>query len=560
MKHKKLVLKIIGVALVLASTLFWISRVDGMITEELEEASECVILEDAWDITINETVYPNVLLTEFRFPAVRKGDRITMQCVLPSDWEPVEGALRFYVRHNAVRMYIDGNQICEYGFDRLAAGKSLGSGYQFVKFPNEYKGRTLRIELVMAEDKVFTKLDSVRIYEWENAYRLIATEGRLPLFCGSFLILFGLIVCGITAVALIFSVKYVRLFCISVFSVSMGLWTLSYYNIMQIFTIPLYSVSLINYLALYLAPIPLTVYIRKEVENLENRILKIFYWSFLIAEVTAVCAAILLHAFDIVHMAGILKYMQAVLMGGLLFFLIVLLMNLKFSKPENRLSVAGLLVVVVCVAYDMLGYNIERYFGSDAFSLNGVSSVGIMIFICILFVSFYLEMTQRMMEQKERDFLIKSAYTDELTQIHNRRYCMEYMTKLKEQKNFEYTVICFDVNNLKTVNDTFGHARGDVLLKSAAEVLEKTFGEQGFVARMGGDEFVAILRTVEEVRIGALIERFLRNVSQKNRAVRDLNMSIAYGYACGSQNSSDIEKVYQKADDNMYEKKKQMKG
>ncbi len=560
MKHKKLVLKIIGVALVLASTLFWISRVDGMITEELEEASECVILEDAWDITINETVYPNVLLTEFRFPAVRKGDRITMQCVLPSDWEPVEGALRFYVRHNAVRMYIDGNQIYEYGFDRLAAGKSLGSGYQFVKFPNEYKGRTLRIELVMAEDKVFTKLDSVRIYEWENAYRLIATEGRLPLFCGSFLILFGLIVCGITAVALIFSVKYVRLFCISVFSVSMGLWTLSYYNIMQIFTIPLYSVSLINYLALYLAPIPLTVYIRKEVENLENRILKIFYWSFLIAEVTAVCAAILLHAFDIVHMAGILKYMQAVLMGGLLFFLIVLLMNLKFSKPENRLSVAGLLVVVVCVAYDMLGYNIERYFGSDAFSLNGVSSVGIMIFICILFVSFYLEMTQRMMEQKERDFLIKSAYTDELTQIHNRRYCMEYMTKLKEQKNFEYTVICFDVNNLKTVNDTFGHARGDVLLKSAAEVLEKTFGEQGFVARMGGDEFVAILRTVEEVRIGALIERFLRNVSQKNRAVRDLNMSIAYGYACGSQNSSDIEKVYQKADDNMYEKKKQMKG
>lgn len=560
MKHKKLVLKIIGVALVLASTLFWISRVDGMITEELEEASECVILEDAWDITINETVYPNVLLTEFRFPAVRKGDRITMQCVLPSDWEPVEGALRFYVRHNAVRMYIDGNQIYEYGFDRLAAGKSLGSGYQFVKFPNEYKGRTLRIELVMAEDKVFTKLDSVRIYEWENAYRLIATEGRLPLFCGSFLILFGLIVCGITAVALIFSVKYVRLFCISVFSVSMGLWTLSYYNIMQIFTIPLYSVSLINYLALYLAPIPLTVYIRKEVENLENRILKIFYWSFLIAEVTAVCAAILLHAFDIVHMAGILKYMQAVLMGGLLFFLIVLLMNLKFSKPENRLSVAGLLVVVVCVAYDMLGYNIERYFGSDAFSLNGVSSVGIMIFICILFVSFYLEMTQRMMEQKERDFLIKSAYTDELTQIHNRCYCMEYMTKLKEQKNFEYTVICFDVNNLKTVNDTFGHARGDVLLKSAAEVLEKTFGEQGFVARMGGDEFVAILRTVEEVRIGALIERFLRNVSQKNRAVRDLNMSIAYGYACGSQNSSDIEKVYQKADDNMYEKKKQMKG
>ncbi len=560
MKGKKLVLKIIGAAFVLASTLFWISRVDGMITEELEAASECVILDDAWDVTINETVYADVLLTELRFPAVRKGDRITMQRVLPSDWELVEGALRFYVRHNAVRMYIDGSQIYEYGNDRLAAGKTLGSGYQFVKFPGEYKGKTLRIELVMAEDKVFTKLDSVRIYEWENAYRLIATEGRLPLFCGSFLILFGLIVCGITAVALIFSTKYVRLFCISVFSLCMGLWTLSYYNIMQIFTIPLYSVSLINYLALYLAPIPLTVYIREEVENLKSRILKIFYWIFFVTEVTAVCAAILLHAFDIVHMAGILKYMQAVLMGGMLFFLVVLLMNLKFPKLENRLSVAGLLVVVVCVAYDMLGYNLGRYLGSDAFNLKGVSSCGIMIFICILFVSFYLEMTQRMMEQKERNFLIKSAYTDELTRIHNRRYCMEYMEKLKEQKNFNYTVICFDVNNLKVTNDTYGHARGDILLKCAAEVLEQTFGEQGLVARMGGDEFVAILETAEEVRIGMLIEQFLQNVSKKNRTVKDLNMSIAYGYACGSQSSSEIEKVYQTADDNMYEKKKQMKA
>lgn len=560
MKEKKLVLKIIGVALAMVSTLFWVSRVDGMLTEELEAAAECVLLDDGWDITINEAVYQDAVLTELQFPAVRKGDVITMQRVLPADWGLVEGALRFYVRHNAVRMYIDGEQIYEYGHDRLAAGKTLGSGYQFIKFPGEYQGKTLRIELVMAEDKVFTKLDSVRIYEWENAHRLIATEGRLPLLCGSFLILFGLIVCGITTVALIFSVKYVRLFCISVFSVCMGLWTLSYYNIMQIFTIPLYSISLINYLALYLAPIPLTVYIREDVENLKSRFWKLCYRIFLVTEVTAVSAAILLHAFDIVHMAGILKYMQTVLMGGMLFFLIVLLRNLKFSRPENRLSVVGLLVVVICVAYDMLGYNLGRYLGSDAFNLKGVSSCGIMIFICTLFVSFYLEMTQKMMEQKERDFLIKSAYTDELTRLHNRRYCMEYMEKLKEQKNFEYTVICFDVNNLKTINDTFGHAQGDILLKCAAEVLEKTFAEQGFVARMGGDEFVAIIRTAEEVRIGMLIEQFLQNVSQKNRMVRDLNMSIAYGYACGSQIGSEIEKVYQKADDNMYEKKRQMKA
>ena len=169
-------------------------------------------------------------------------------------------------------------------------------------------------------------------------------------------------------------------------------------------------------------------------------------------------------------------------------------------------------------------------------------------------------MTQKMMEQKERDFLIKSAYTDELTQLHNRRYCMEYMNKLKEERNFRYTVVCFDLNNLKTVNDTYGHAKGDVLIRSAAEVIAETFGSYGVVARMGGDEFVAVIGTADEEKLVFLMEEFMQNIARKNRTVRDLNMSIAYGYASGSQSDSDIEKVYQIADDHMYEKKKQMKG
>lgn len=207
----------------------------------------------------------------------------------------------------------------------------------------------------------------------------------------------------------------------------------------------------------------------------------------------------------------------------------------------------------------MINYNNERYFGGQHSNVSGVASSGIMIFICIIFVSFYIEMTQKMMEQKERDILIKSAYTDELTQLHNRRYCMEYMNKLKEERSFKYTVICFDLNNLKFVNDTYGHAKGDVLIRSAAEVIAETFESLGVVARVGGDEFTAVIGTAEEEKLASLMEQFQQNIDRKNRAVKDLNMSIAYGYASGSQSDSDIEKVYQIADDRMYEKKKQMK-
>ena len=136
---------------------------------------------------------------------------------------------------------------------------------------------------------------------------------------------------------------------------------------------------------------------------------------------------------------------------------------------------------------------------------------------------------------------------------------MEYMEKLEEEKENNYTVVCMDLNNLKITNDTYGHAKGDILIKSAAEVISDTFGEDGVVARMGGDEFIAILNTSDSHEIAKVMEQFQINMSKKNKEVEDLNMSIAYGYASCNGEDYEIEKIYQLADDRMYENKKKMK-
>lgn len=185
--------------------------------------------------------------------------------------------------------------------------------------------------------------------------------------------------------------------------------------------------------------------------------------------------------------------------------------------------------------------------------------MGLVIFIFILLVSFYLNLTQKMMQETERNFLIKSAYTDELTQIHNRRYCMEYMTRIKEMENPNYTVFCFDLNNLKTTNDTYGHARGDILIKSAANAIVDAFEPHGIVARMGGDEFIAIVETDDFEKISAMIGEFQNNILRKNEEIPGLHLSIAYGYASCSPKEYNIEKIYQIADNRMYANKQAMK-
>ncbi|MCM1154259.1 MAG: GGDEF domain-containing protein [Roseburia sp.] len=557
---RKTILKALWLLYALISTAIWLPQIDKLFAQDMSLTSRYISLDDSWDITIHGQTYQDVSLSDFTFDVVNKGDEITMQKVLPDTIPLTEGTLRFHIRQSAVRMYLDGEQFYEYGYERMAQNKTVGSGFQFINFPGSYAGKTLTIHLYLSEDAAFSRFDSIRLYEWENAYRILMTENRIPLFTGCFLSIFGLVSIIITIFALAFSIKYIRLFCIALFSMLMGLWTLCYYNVILIFSIPLYSISLLEYLTLYLAPLPLIIYMWEDVKNLEKKLLHIVYWVYFAFHTTATFCMIALHATDTVHCAATLKYMQILIVCGLILFIIIEILNLKSSKTTGRLFLVGMIIIASCIFYDLVIYWNNRYHGKASDSLRGVTSLGIVFFIFILIVSFYINLTQKLMQETERNFLIKSAYTDELTQIHNRRYCMEYMNKIKEAETLDYTVICFDLNNLKITNDTYGHAQGDILIKSAAEVIAETFEANGLVARMGGDEFIAIIETAKRDEISRLLEQFQINLRNKNNEVENLNMSIAFGYASCNSKEYNIEKIYQIADNRMYENKKRMKS
>lgn len=557
----KTILKAFWAVYALASICGTFFFVDHLFSKDYNSISQNIPLIDAWDITINGTPYHDVSLDNFSFDPVSTGDTITMQRKLPDQLDFVEGVLSLHITQTAVNMYIDDELIYEYGHDRISQNKTVGSGLLFINFPKDYQGKMLKIELIVSEKKAFSKFHSIAVYEWQNIYRALMTENRLPLFLGCFLTIFGLVTCCITVYALLFSRKFFKILCVSLFSICMGLWTLCYYNVIMIFSIPLYSICLLEYLMLFLAPIPLIIYMREDVNALGNKSIKIIYNILLTVQITATTCMLMLHAGDIVHCAATLKYMQILIVINLIFFTIIEIINLKYSRQFiHRLFLIGMLILSGCIAYDMISYYISRFQGKSGLPLKGISSLGMVIMIFILFVSFYINLTEKMMQETERNFLIKSAYTDELTQIHNRRYCMEYMNKVKISEEINYTVFCFDLNNLKFVNDTYGHAKGDILIKSAAEVIAETFESRGIVARMGGDEFIAISETADASEIASLMEQFQENIHKKNEEIPDLNMTIACGYASCSPKEYNIEKIYQIADNRMYENKKQMKA
>ena len=482
-----------------------------------------------------------------------------MSCKIPDDLKFEEAALRLHIRQTAVKVYVENKLVYEYGYDRLYKHKTIGSGFQFINCLDKYKGKRLKISLYVAEENAFSKFDSIDIYEWDHAYRALLTENRLPMFLGSFLTIFGLSVTLIAVVALLFSIKYARMLCLGAFSICMGLWTLCYYNVILIYSMPLYTISFVEYMVLYLSPIPILIYMYEYVKELENKNIKIVYWILFTIQMCFNVITIYLHTIDKVHCAASLKYMQILIIFHLIFYVFVLIMNIKKGRINTKSYIIGLLVVVGCIGYDMASYYVNRYW-AGTMSLKGVSAIGIMVFLYLLILEFYRNMSKQMMEETERNSLIRSAYTDELTHLPNRRFCSEEMQKINNNKDATYTVVSFDLNNLKKVNDTYGHSQGDLLIQSAAEVIRDTFSEYGIVGRMGGDEFIAILNSSKEQEINCIIERFYENIKEKNCMYKEFVLSISCGYAISHElEEKNVEKLYQMADNRMYENKKRYK-
>jgi diguanylate cyclase (GGDEF)-like protein len=97
-------------------------------------------------------------------------------------------------------------------------------------------------------------------------------------------------------------------------------------------------------------------------------------------------------------------------------------------------------------------------------------------------------------EQKNNEDALKYlSFHDQLTDLYNRRYFEEEMTRLDTERQLPLAVIVADLNGLELANDTYGHAVGDKLIIAAAETLKNTCRSEDVVARWGGDEFAILL-------------------------------------------------------------------
>lgn len=243
--------------------------------------------------------------------------------------------------------------------------------------------------------------------------------------------------------------------------------------------------------------------------------------------------------------------------------------NTIYPMREVRLALAGAAHTAKESTENRYCWKIARHISPQQLNaaLSGLrAGLGWFYAVLVAMVGIAALPYARLMARKKevQDKFREYAITDSLTRIYNRGFGMEMLGRLINECRRLRTKLCvvmIDVNNLKKVNDHFGHKAGDALLKLVAEALRNSLREVDIVSRFGGDEFLVVLPFTPIENAEAILARVQQNINEMDTTQFDpYEVGFAFGGAeYDPEQNQSIRQLLDMADAKMYEHKRKHK-
>lgn len=161
-----------------------------------------------------------------------------------------------------------------------------------------------------------------------------------------------------------------------------------------------------------------------------------------------------------------------------------------------------------------------------------------------------LDITENKIKEQKIEYL---SFHDKMTGLYNRRYFENEMQRLDSSRNLPITIMIADLDDLKYINDNFGHHAGDDYIITAAKMIKESTRNEEIVARIGGDEFAIILPNTGAEGAQKIYQRIKEKeaeyLKEKNSNSR---FSISVGYSVKNNKELELEEVFKIADQKMY--------
>ncbi len=448
------------------------------------------------------------------------------------------------------------------------AGNDIGLVVQIVPLYWADIGNEVTFEVTPTEDTAF--FSDMRIQLTSEYIYSILRPRMASLFASLTVLFFGLATFFYTFFSSdIKASRRTGYYSLAFFSIVAGMLLLIETQVIQILTGKPELLSALKYLLFLVVAYPLAVFVDSTAKAPHKHI------SPYIGIVTVVLIVVettfnLLLGISYHHMVMLSSVLVII---DLIMTIYLMFKDIKYCSENEKNSPTyptfmAVLILMMCTISDLIFFLSKNGHVTDHAEL---SRIGYVIFIVVLL----LRLLQLSLSRDRKAMLAEKyhneARTDALTGLYNKHAYMEKEIELSSQlweaaKNgkydYEFIVMALDLNNLKKVNDSSGHATGDLYIKDGADILRKALDNHGEIYRVGGDEFTIIIEEKSCEELYAQIVKQLKyytNLYNENNAYQ-IALGFAYGHAiCSPTKIDNIYEAEQAADKEMYDCKRAMK-
>ncbi|MQN01796.1 MAG: GGDEF domain-containing protein [Lachnospiraceae bacterium] len=521
-------------------------------------ASRPILFKDGWSVDYNDKTYRNVNLNRFRFPKrIEAGDTIELNNTIPTTFGK-NLILVFETDYAHVEVYINGRYTYSYLKEPDGSKGVPGRATHMVSLPEDAAGKQCRIIISPGLDDAFVSLPQFHVIPASQISSSYISIDLISSLAGFFLFMNGIIMLFVAFILFVLKRRWEKPLAASLLSFSIGVWTFCRVGVIELFSTAYQANTRLEHLILYFSTLPfieLCIFIRgvnpdkkrNFCAHLSFVIMAVFFATAFVVEYTSIVNPI--HFYFLFQMVMLAD--TCLLIYGT--------KNQERTRG-NLLERCSIYIVLTGAVCDVIRFNIKKSMILD----NRILFHSIMPYIAVVFIILIMfiylnQVNTYFSEQAQEEALKKLAYTDVLTGLHNRAWIDARFKKLKESES-EYQVISLDVNGLKTVNDSMGHAAGDSLLQDCADILTTCFEDIGSVVRMGGDEFLILINAGK----GRFVRKALHKMKKMEAGIstkRKYDINFSYGVSSSDELSNMTpDMVYELADNRMYQMKKRRKA
>lgn len=521
-----------------------------------ENIYSCEEWNDDWTIEVDDTIYDDQSIEDFSMDEVAPGDSVILTNTLSSSFDNIHTSIAFYTYQSTVTAYVDGTVIYNYGQDYYEEGTLVPTNLNIIDLSEDFEGKEIKIEIMATSTYSYRYVERIYIGPSIEMFSYLINIKFVSIFSSFFIISVGILSIGLALTLRGKKLPSMKTITIGVFLLMLGLWLSCNSRIILLVNKNEIFDTYLEYVVFYTFVIPLSLYFwnyakkRKMDRNIWKTLFGLNIILFIVATI--------LNVTNVLYYPELLPYFHIFYMTYVVYFVYLIVKKIvkKEADRSDKLLSVGFIVFSLG---SVLGILFSEFGGMNAItplSSNSVLPITSVVLTLFMIGSYFLSIIDYLYEKGEYDQLTKLAYVDFLTNISNRSTAVKYMEDL-DAGHVMYSVISIDVNNLKVVNDTLGHAAGDKLLVNLSLLLQERFGKYGCVARMGGDEFFVVLKKVDSKATLEIIKDFMDDLrsfnSQKDSA---FEISISYGCASTEENEKyNNHDVYILSDNRMYKMK-----